>query len=167
MGLSDIKRPVTSTLHSILNRLCPNDKNKLCFNLVFSMSNDHSGNSSLAGLAVLGLGPCVHAKSVHSYLTFCDLWTVTHQAPLFREFSRKEYWSGLPGPPPGDLPNPGIKSMSLMSPAWAEQFFITSTTWDALGLGPGMANLKTNKQTNGSCRGLAPAGSRGTLRMTV
>ena len=131
------------------------------------MSNDHSGNSSLAGLAVLGLGPCVHAKSVHSYLTFCDLWTVTHQAPLFREFSRKEYWSGLPGPPPGDLPNPGIKSMSLMSPAWAEQFFTTSTTWDALGLGPGMANLKTNKQTNGSCRGLAPAGSRGTLRMTV
>ena len=104
------------------------------------MSNDHSGNSSLAGLAVLGLGPCVHAKSVHSYLTFCDLWTVTHQAPLFRDFSRKEYWSGLPGPPPGDLPNPGIKSMSLMSPAWAEQFFTTSTTWDALGLGPDVAN---------------------------
>ena len=67
-------------------------------------------------------------------------WTVAHQAPLSIGFSRKEYWSGLPGPPPGDLPNPGIKSMSLMSPAWAEQFFTTSTTWDALGLGPDVAN---------------------------
>ena len=67
-------------------------------------------------------------------------WTVAHQAPLSIGFSRKEYWSGLPGPPPGDLPNPGIKSMSLMSPACAEQFFTTSTTWDTLGLGPGVAN---------------------------
>ena len=35
------------------------------------------------------------------------LWTVAHQAPLSMEFSRKEYWRGLPFPPPGDLPNPG------------------------------------------------------------
>ena len=33
----------------------------------------------------------------------------SHQAPLFREFSRQEYWSGLPFPPPGDVPNPGIE----------------------------------------------------------
>ena len=36
-------------------------------------------------------------------------WTVAHQAPLSVEFSRQEYWSGLPSPSPGDLPNPGIK----------------------------------------------------------
>ena len=36
-------------------------------------------------------------------------WTVAHQAPLTLEFSRQEYWSGLPFPSPGDLPNPGIK----------------------------------------------------------
>ena len=40
-------------------------------------------------------------------------WTVVHQAPLSMGFSRQEYWSGLPLPPPGDLPNPGIKSESL------------------------------------------------------
>ena len=37
------------------------------------------------------------------------LWTVAHQAPLSIEFSRQEYWSGLPFPPPGDRPNPGIE----------------------------------------------------------
>ena len=39
-------------------------------------------------------------------------WTVAHQAPLSMEFSRQEYWSGLPFPSPGDLPDPGIKSRS-------------------------------------------------------
>ena len=41
------------------------------------------------------------------------------------EFSRQEYWSGLPCPPPGDLPNLGIKPISLMSPALAGWFFTT------------------------------------------
>ena len=40
-------------------------------------------------------------------------WTVAHQATLSMEFSRQEYWSGLPCPPPGDLPNPGIEPRSL------------------------------------------------------
>ena len=39
-------------------------------------------------------------------------WAVTHQAPLSMEISRQEYWSGLPCPPPGDLPDPGIKAIS-------------------------------------------------------
>jgi len=42
------------------------------------------------------------------------------------EFSRQEYRSGLPCPPPGDLPNPGIKPASLVSPALAGKFFTTS-----------------------------------------
>ena len=45
---------------------------------------------------------------------FVTLWTVAHQAPLSMGFSRQEYWSGLPCPPPGDVPNPGIE---LTSPA--------------------------------------------------
>ena len=45
-------------------------------------------------------------------------------------FSRQEYWSGLPCPLPGDLPNPGIKPVSLMSPALAGEFFTTSATWE-------------------------------------
>ena len=43
--------------------------------------------------------------------TFVTLWTITHQAPLSTEFSRQEYWSGLPFPSPGDL-DPGIKPRS-------------------------------------------------------
>ena len=53
------------------------------------------------------------------------LWTVTHQAPLSMEFSRQEYWSGLPFPTPGDLPNPGIEPTSHVSPALAGGFFTT------------------------------------------
>ena len=41
--------------------------------------------------------------------SLCDPWTADHQAPLSMGFSRQEYWSGLLGPPPGDLPTPGIK----------------------------------------------------------
>ena len=55
-------------------------------------------------------------------------WTVTRHAPLSMGFSRKEYWSGLPRPPPGDLLHPGIKSASLMFPAGAVGFFTTSAT---------------------------------------
>ena len=40
---------------------------------------------------------------------FAVPWTVAHQAPLSMEFSRQDYWSGLPFPSPGELPNPGIK----------------------------------------------------------
>ena len=47
-------------------------------------------------------------------------------------FSRQEYWSGLPFPSPGDLPNPGIKPTSLASPALAGRFFTTSATWEVL-----------------------------------
>ena len=51
---------------------------------------------------------CVPAKSLQSCL-FATLWTVACQPPLSIGFSRQEYWSGLPCPPLGDLPDPGIK----------------------------------------------------------
>ena len=47
-------------------------------------------------------------------------------------FLRQEYWSGLPCPPPEDLPDPGIELMSLRSPALAGRLFTTSATWGAL-----------------------------------
>ena len=53
------------------------------------------------------------------------LWTVVHQAPLSMEFSRQEYWNGLPFPTPGDLPYPRIEPVSLASPALAGRFFTT------------------------------------------
>ena len=53
---------------------------------------------------------------------FETAWTVAHQAPLSMGFSRQEYWSGLPFPTPGDLPDPGIKPMF---PALAGGFFTT------------------------------------------
>ena len=64
--------------------------------------------------------------------TLGNLWTVAHQAPLSMGFSRQEYWSGLSCPPPGDLPQPGIKPVSLMSPALADGFFNTSAVWETL-----------------------------------
>ena len=60
---------------------------------------------------------------------FVTLWTVACQTPLSMGFSRQEYWSGFSFPPPGDLPDPGIKPMSLMSPALAGGLFATSATW--------------------------------------
>ena len=63
---------------------------------------------------------------------FATLWTVACQAPLSLGFSRQEYWSGLPCPPPGDLPEPGIEPTSLMSPELAGRFFTTSATWKVL-----------------------------------
>ena len=50
---------------------------------------------------------------------FATRWTIAHQALLFKGVSRQEHWSALPYPPPGNLPNPGIGPVSLMSPALA------------------------------------------------
>ena len=62
---------------------------------------------------------------------FVTLWTIAHQAPLPKGFSREEYWSRLPCPPPGDLLSPGIEPTPLMSPALAGRSFTTSVSWEA------------------------------------
>ena len=49
-------------------------------------------------------------------------------------FSRQEYWSGLPCPPLGDLPNPGIEPVSLMSSALTDMFFATTAIWKSCRL---------------------------------
>ena len=66
---------------------------------------------------------CAHSLS--RVRLFATQWTVAHQAPLSMGLSWQEYWSGLPFPAPGDLPDPGIKSESLAASAFAGRFFIT------------------------------------------
>ena len=69
-------------------------------------------------LLLVGLiGSSVCAQSLSRVQLFVPLWTVAHQAPLSMEFSRQEYWSGVPLPTPGDLLDPGIKPESLVSSA--------------------------------------------------
>ena len=76
--------------------------------------------------------PCVCVLSrFNCVLLFGTLWTVAHQASLSMRFSRQEYCSGLPCPPPGDLPNLGIEPVSLTSLAFAGGFFTTSAAWEA------------------------------------
>ena len=70
---------------------------------------------------------CVLNHFSHVQL-FATPWTVAHQAPLFMGFSRHEYWSRLPFPPPGDLPHLGTELTSLMSPALTGRFSTTSAT---------------------------------------
>ena len=76
--------------------------------------------------------PCVHMLSCFSRVQLSEtIWTLAHQIPLSMWFSRQEYWSVLPCPPAGNLPNPGIKPVYFLSPALAGGFFTTSTTWEA------------------------------------
>ena len=60
---------------------------------------------------------------------FAMVWTVALQAPLSMGFFRQEYWSGLPFPTPGDLPDAGIEPTSLVSPALAGRFFTNCAIW--------------------------------------
>ena len=61
----------------------------------------------------------VHAKSLQSCPIHCDSMYCSPPGSSVHGILQQEYWSGLPCPPPGDLPDPGIKPMSLMSPALA------------------------------------------------
>ena len=67
---------------------------------------------------------------LHCVWLFETLKTIASQAPLSMEFSRQEYWSGMPFPTSGESSNPGIKSMSVASPELAGRFFTTSTAWE-------------------------------------
>ena len=51
-------------------------------------------------------------KTLSCVQIFATLWTVAYQTPPFMGFSKQEYWSGLPFPSPGDLPNPGVEPRS-------------------------------------------------------
>ena len=87
----------------------------------------HYYNSILSCFVCVCVCVCVLS---HGQL-FVTPWTVAHQAPLSMEFSRQEYWSGLPFPTPGDLLTSETEPVSLASPALASGFLTTSATWEA------------------------------------
>ena len=83
---------------------------------------------------------CVLSHSV--VFDFATPWTIAHQAPLFMELSRQEYWNGLPFPTPGDLPDPGMESASLVCPALAGGFFTAVPPGKPLK--PGLTDFKAH-----------------------
>ena len=86
------------------------------------LCSPETATSLLTGYAcVLSHSSCVQF--------FATLWTIARLAPLFLGFSRQDYCNGLSCPPPGDLPNPGIEPMCLMSPTLEGGFLTTSTTY--------------------------------------
>ena len=98
------------------------------------MGSSIQAYSSLVSFMVRGIVPlidfsvclraCVLSQFSHVQLSTTS-WTVVRQAPLSLGFSRQEYWSGLPCPPPENLPDPGIKPTSPASPALAGRLFTT------------------------------------------
>ena len=82
----------------------------------------HSGDHS----CIVAHIPCVCVLSCFSHVwLLATPWTVACQVPLSVGFSEWEYWSGLPCPPPWDLPDPRIEPASLASPTLADWFFTT------------------------------------------
>ena len=95
------------------------------FTFIYSLSHSHAHALTILHtctyscshihsfmLAYTSLFPYVIVVLVAKLCLNVTPWTVAHQSPLSMGFSRQEYWSGLPFPSPGDLPNPGIKPMS-------------------------------------------------------
>ena len=72
----------------------------------------------------------VCAKLLQAYQTLCDPMDYSPSGSLPMGFSRQEYWSRLPCPPPGNLPDIGMEPMSLMSPSLAGGFSTAGTTWE-------------------------------------
>ena len=85
----------------------------------------HHGYSTQSHSALLS-----HETSLTAPRLFATPQTVARQAPLSMGFSRQEYWGGLPCPPPGGLPDPGIEPVSLVSSALAGRFFTNGATWE-------------------------------------
>ena len=99
--------------------------------LVISKTNKKTLSCCYSQTSMFSMRVCT--VSCFTCVQFCATpWIVTRQAPLSTGFSRREYWSGLPCPPPGDLPDPGTEPMSLMSPASEGMFFTNSTTSGSL-----------------------------------
>ena len=86
--------------------------------------------------AASGRALCIHAcvLSHSGHVRLCDLMDCSLLGSSVHGLLRQEYWNGLSCSLPGDLPNPGIKPASLMSPALAGRLFTSSATWEAQGL---------------------------------
>ena len=102
----------------------------LCSNGTLSINAfpDRSMRWQFLALAIHVHLACMCVKSLQSFQLFMTLCTMASWAPLSMGFSRQEYWSGLPCPPPGNLPGSGVKPASLVSPMLASRFFIICAT---------------------------------------
>ena len=98
---------------------------KMIMSDVIMIMKYHSNLTSVQHFAG-GVAMCVCMCSI---VKLCQLfatpWTVALQAPLSMGFSRQEYWGGLPFPPPGDLPSPGIEPVSPAAPILSGRFSTT------------------------------------------
>ena len=105
------------------------------------MQGTHSPFGESGGVSIIIHGTLIAVGRVRSWNArhtqvrlSATLQTVAHHAPLTTGLSRQEYWSGLPCPPPGDLPDTGMKPTRLTSPALAGGFFTPSAAWEARGI---------------------------------
>ena len=114
---------VSAALSSSKGSSWPRDQTHICY-------NSRVGRQVLCHESYLGRPKytCEVASVESNSANPC---AVALQAPLSIGFCRQEYWSGLPCPPPGDLPNWGVKPMSLMSPELAGRFFTMRATSSA------------------------------------
>ena len=121
-----------SVVRSCLRFWCSSQQSRRCLPLgaLYSSGRDRHKKTFLKNNTYYVM--CVCMLSLFSRVRLCaNLWAITCHASLSMGFSKWEYWSELPCPPPRDLPDPGIKPKSLRSPAQAGGFFTTSTTWEA------------------------------------
>ena len=106
--------------HSCTNEQFPSQDNRYIFKIIKEICHHQEENDSsttkLTSMEYYGLCGCVRVCGCVCVCVIAQScltpWTVAHQAPLSMEFSRQEYWSGLPFPSPGDLPDPGVKPRS-------------------------------------------------------
>ena len=108
-------------------RLLPQSLNRTDFGTV---SNFNEGRKFLIFHSFF-TSVCVHTWSLSHVRPFATPWTIAFETPLSMEFFRQAYWSRLPFPPLGDLPNPEIKPTSPPSPSLAGSFFYHWAIWEA------------------------------------
>ena len=126
--------PVSEYLYLFLSKRWGEDALSVCGDQLMDEEQTHwsvySASDALEPLSPSGAcwdhDSWLQCTQLLSYVPIFETsWTVAHEALLSMEFSRQEYWSGLPFPTSGDLPDPGFKSLSPASPALAGRFFTT------------------------------------------
>ena len=102
--MSNAQRRYRANFHSV--------KTLVAYTQITNRNVIRTGDPSVCLLGTMLAPEKVKVKSLGHVRLFATPWTVAHQDPPSMGFSRQEYWSGLPLPSPGDLPDPGIESGS-------------------------------------------------------